>query len=327
MRLSPSQVLAPLCIAVAVAATPLTGASAQQAGRAITIVVPYTPGSGPDILARAIGDELQQRWNQPVVIDNKPGASGNIGTQLVARAAPDGNTILMTTNPFTNNVSLFKNLPYDPVKSFTPVVHVATGTIALVVHPSVPAKTTKELIDHMKARPGELNYGSPGAGTPHHLAMELFKLVTKTDAKHIPYRGSAGATQDLIGGHVGAAFQAIHVIMPMAAQNQVRLLAVGGKERTPVAPDVPTLQEQGLADFEVTFWYGILAPAGTPAEIVARYNTTLNEILKSSAVVDKLSKQGLIVTGGTPERLAAFLTGEIAKWQKVVKDAGIAPAD
>ena len=316
-----------VCLAAAaLLATPL-GASAQQAGRAITIVVPYTPGSGPDILARTIGEELQQRWNQPVVIDNKPGASGNIGTQLAARGAPDGHTILMTTNPFTNNVSLFKNLPYDPVRSFTPIVHVATGTIALVVHPSVPAKSTKEFIDHLKARPGELNYGSPGAGTPHHLAMELFKLVTKTDLKHIPYRGSAGATQDLIGGHVGAAFQAIHVIMPMAAQNQVRLLATGSKERTPVAPDVPTLREQGLTDFEVTFWYGILAPAGTPAEIVARYNATINEILKSPAVVDKLSKQGLVVTGGTPERLATFLTSEIAKWQQVVKEAGIAPAD
>jgi tripartite-type tricarboxylate transporter receptor subunit TctC len=317
-----------LCAGIAaLLAIPLSGAGAQQAGRAITIVVPYTPGSGPDILGRTIGEELQQRWNQPVVVDNKPGASGNIGTQLAARGAPDGHTILMTTNPFTNNVSLFKNLPYDPVKSFVPIIHVGTGTIALVVHPSVPAKTTRELIDHMKARPGELNYGSPGAGTPHHLAMELFKLVTKTDAKHIPYRGSAGATQDLIGGHVGAAFQAIHVIMPMAAQNQVRLLGVGSKERTPVAPDVPTLQEQGLTDFEVTFWYGILAPAGTPPEIVSRYNATINEILRSPAVVDKLSKQGLIVTGGTPERLATFLTGEIAKWQKVVKDAGIAPAD
>ncbi len=316
-----------VCLAAALFATPLSGASAQQAGRAITVVVPYTPGSGPDILARTVGEELQQRWNQPVVIDNKPGASGNIGTQLAARGAPDGHTILMTTNPFTNNVSLFKNLPYDPVRSFTPIVHVATGTIALVVHPSVPAKSTKEFIDHLKARPGELNYGSPGAGTPHHLAMELFKLVTKTDLKHIPYRGSAGATQDLIGGHVGAAFQAIHVIMPMAAQNQVRLLATGSKERTPVAPDVPTLREQGLTDFEVTFWYGILAPAGTPAEIVARYNATINAILKSPAVVDKLSKQGLIVTGGTPERLATFLTSEIAKWQQVVKEAGIAQAD
>src|SRR2546421_7665789 len=193
-----------------------TGAGAQQAGRAITIVVPYTPGSGPDILARMIGDELQQRWGQPVVIDNKPGASGNIGTQLAARATPDGHTVMMTTNPFTNNVSLFKTLPYDPVKSFAPIVPVANGTMALAVHPSVPANSAAEFVAYLRAHPGELNYGSPGSGTPHHLAMELFKLVTKTDLKHIPYRGSARATPDLIGGPRHAAVPALPGIHPIA---------------------------------------------------------------------------------------------------------------
>lgn len=301
--------------------------AAQPAGRPITIVVPYTPASGPDILARTIAEELQQRWNQPVVIDNKPGASGNIGTVQAARAAPDGLTILMTTNPFTNNVSLFKALPYEPVKGFAPIIHVANGTMALAVHPSVPANSAQEFIAFLKAHPGELNYGSPGSGTPHHLAMELFKLVSGTDLKHIPYRGSAGATQDLIGGHVNAAFQAIHVIMPMAREGQVRLLGVAEKSRVAAAPAVATLHEQGLTDFEVTFWYAVLAPAGTPGEIVARYNAAINEILKSPAVIDKLSRQGLIVTGGTPEQLSAFLAAEIAKWQKVVHEARIAPAD
>ncbi len=300
---------------------------AQQPDRPITIMVPYTPGSGPDILARVIGDELQQRWRQTVLIDNKPGASGNIGTQLAARAAPDGQTILLVSNPFTNNVSLFKSLPYDPVKGFAPIVHVANGTMALAVHPSVPARSAAEFIAYLKAHPGELNYGSPGIGTPHHLAMELFKLATKTDLKHIPYRGSAGATQDLVGGHVNAAFQAIHVIMPMAREGQVRLLGTAEKSRIAAAPDVPTLQEQGLTGFEVTFWYAVLAPAATPREIVARYNAAINEILATPAVVEKLSKQGLIVTGGTPERLAAFLPVEIAKWQKVVQEARIAAAD
>jgi tripartite-type tricarboxylate transporter receptor subunit TctC len=315
-----------LCLA---ALLTLAGAAAhaQQPDRPITIMVPYTPGSGPDILARVIGDELQQRWRQTVLIDNKPGASGNIGTQLAARAAPDGQTILLVSNPFTNNVSLFKSLPYDPVKGFAPIVHVANGTMALAVHPSVPARSAAEFIAYLKAHPGELNYGSPGIGTPHHLAMELFKLATKTDLKHIPYRGSAGATQDLVGGHVNAAFQAIHVIMPMAREGQVRLLGTAEKSRIAAAPDVPTLQEQGLTGFEVTFWYAVLAPAATPREIVARYNATINEILATPAVVEKLSKQGLIVTGGTPERLAAFLPAEIAKWQKVVQEAGIAAAD
>jgi len=315
-----------LCLA-ALLALAATAARAQQPDRPITIMVPYTPGSGPDILARVIGDELQQRWRQTVLIDNKPGASGNIGTQLAARAAPDGQTILLVSNPFTNNVSLFKSLPYDPVKGFAPIVHVANGTMALAVHPSVPARSAAEFIAYLKAHPGELNYGSPGIGTPHHLAMELFKLATKTDLKHIPYRGSAGATQDLVGGHVNAAFQAIHVIMPMAREGQVRLLGTAEKSRIAAASDVPTLQEQGLTGFEVTFWYAVLAPAATPREIVARYNATINEILATPAVVEKLSKQGLIVTGGTPERLAAFLPAEVAKWQKVVQEAGIAAAD
>jgi tripartite-type tricarboxylate transporter receptor subunit TctC len=311
------------CVIATVAAFVSTGARAQSAGRAITIVVPFTAGAGPDILARTIGEELSQRWNQPVVVDNKPGASGNIGAQLVARAAPDGHTLMMTTNPFTANVSLLKNAPYDPVTSFAPIVHVGVGTLALSLHPSVPATSTKEFIDWAKARPGQVNYGSPGTGTPHHLAMELFKLTTQTSMTHIPYRGSAGATQDLIGGHVSAAFQAVHVILPIARNNQVRLLAIAGKERVRIAPDLPTLQEQGLAGFEVDLWFGIVAPAGTPPEVVARYNRAINDILGSPQVVDKLAGQGLTVVGGTPERFAAFLANDIAKWQKVVKDAGI----
>jgi tripartite-type tricarboxylate transporter receptor subunit TctC len=309
--------------AVALLALPLSRADAQQPGRTITIVVPYTAGAGPDILARAIADELSQRWSQPVVVDNKPGASGNIGTQQAVRAAPDGHTVLMTTNPFTNNVSLFKNLPYDPQKSFTPIVYVGHGHLALVVHPSVPAKNTKEFIEYLKQRPGELNYGSPGNGTPHHLAMELFKLKTKTDIKHVPYRGSAGATQDITGGHVNAGFQAIHVIKPIADAGHVRLLAAGSKERVKIAPEVPTLQEEGVSDFEVDLWYGMLLPAGTSREIVARYNKEINEILRMPAIVDKLAKQGLTVVGGTPEQFASFIAKETAKWQAVVKEAGI----
>ncbi len=309
--------------AIVMVVTPLASMRAQAPGRSITIIVPYTPGSGPDILARIIGDELQNRWNQPVVIDNKPGASGNIGAQFVARAASDGNTVLMTTNPFTANISLLKNVPYDPVTSFTPIIEVGVGALALAVHPSVPAKTTQEFIAYVKAHPGEVNYGSPGVGTPHHLAMELFKLTAKVQMTHIPYRGSAGATNDLLGGHVGAAFQAIHVILPMAQAGQVRLLGLASKERVKVAPNLPTLREQGLTDFEVDLWYGILAPAGTPAEVVTRYNTTVNEILRTPEVVEKLGRQGLTVVGGTPEQFADFIAKDIAKWRGVVKEAGI----
>lgn len=296
---------------------------AQQAGRAITIVVPYTPGSGPDILARLFADELQARWSQPVVVDNKPGASGNIGTQIAARAAADGNTLLLTTSPFAINASLFKAIPYDPEKSFDPVILVGSGTLALTVHPSLPVKTTQEFIAYAKERPGQLSYGSPGPGTPHHLAMELFKLQTRTDLKHIAYRGSAGATQDLAGGHVGAGFQVVHVALPLAKAGQMRLLAVASKQRVPAAPDVPTLDAEGVKDFDVPIWYGVFVPAGTAPDIVARYNTTLNEVLRSPEVVEKLGKQGLVTAGGTTATLKSLVKAERDKWAKVIAEAGI----
>jgi tripartite-type tricarboxylate transporter receptor subunit TctC len=306
-------------------AWPVCDAAAQKlSDRPITIIVPYSPGTGPDILARLIGEDIQQRWGQPVAVDNKPGATGNIGTQLVARALPDGHTLLMTSNPLTANISLFKSVPYDPMKSFAPVIFVGTGALALAVHPSIPAATFQEFVAYAKARPGEINFGSPGVGGPHHLAMELLKLMTGTDLRHVPYRGSAGATTDLIGGHVSLAFQSIHVIMPMAQNNQVRLLAIASKERARVAPDLPTLHELGLTGFEVDLWFGVLAPAGTPPDIVERCNTTINEILRSPPVVEKLARQGLTTGGGTPERLRDFLAADIVKWQKVIQDAGIA---
>jgi tripartite-type tricarboxylate transporter receptor subunit TctC len=309
-------------VLVAVTVVSACGAAAQTPGRAITIVVPTTPGTGPDLLARTIGEELQQRWSQPVVVENKPGASNNIGTQFVARAAPDGHTLLMAANPFTATISLFKNVPYDPVKSFTPLIQVATGSLALAVHPSVPAYSTKEFIAYVRARPGQLNYSSPGMGVPHHLAMELFKLVAKVDMKHVPYRGTAGATQDLVGGHVSAGFQAVHVALPLVQSNQLRFLAVASKERLRVVPEVPTLIEEGLP-VEVDFWYGFFAPAGTPPAIVQHYNKEINDIIRMPQIAEKLAKQGFTVVGGSPERLGEFIAQDIVKWQKVIREAGI----
>jgi len=297
-------------------------AVAQAPGHTITIVVPVTPGAGPDILARTIGEELQRRWGQAVVVENKPGASTNIATQFVARAAPDGHTLLMTANPFTANISLFKNLSYDPVKSFTPIIKVATGALALAVHPSVPAHSTKEFIAHLRTRPGQLNYSSPGVGIPHHLAMELFKLAAKVDMKHVPYRGPAGATQDLVGGHVSASFLGLHGALPLMQDNQIRLLAVASRDRESVAPQLPTLMEEGLP-VAVELWFGIFAPAGTPPAIAEHYNKEINEILRVPEIVKKLAKQGLIVVGGTPERLSEFIARDIVKWQKLIRDAGI----
>ena len=302
---------------------PLT-AFAQPAGRTITIVVPFTPGTGPDILARTIGEEIQKRWNQPVVIDNKPGASGNIGTQIVARADPDGLTLLMTSNPFTANISLLKDVPYDPAKNFAPIVMSGYGVLALAVHPSLPVKTTQEFIDYARANPGTVDYGSPGIGTPHHLAMELFKLSAKIDVRHIPYRGSAGAVTDLIGGHVKAGFMAVHLALPLVQNNQMRLLGVAGIERARVAPGLPTLDAQGITGFDVNLWYGLLAPAGTSRDVITRYNAVVTEILQRPAVVEALARQGLTAASGTPEQFMQFVIADAAKWRHVVKEAGLA---
>jgi len=317
-----AQLLQRCIVLIAVTLASACAATAQTPGRAITIVVPTTAGTGPDILARTIGEELQQRWGQPVIIENKAGASNNIGTQFVARAAPDGHTLLMAANPFTATISLFKSVPYDPVENFAPIIQVATGSIALAVHPAIPAYSTKEFIAYVKARPGQLNYSSPGVGVPHHLAMELFKLVAKIDINHVPYRGTAGATQDLVAGHVSAGFQAVHVALPLVQNNQVRFLATAGKERLPVTPNVPTFIEEGLP-VEVDFWYGVFAPAGTPPAVVERYNKEINGIIRAPGIVEKLAKQGLTVVGGTPEHFGKFIVQDIVKWRTVIMEAGI----
>jgi tripartite-type tricarboxylate transporter receptor subunit TctC len=299
-------------------------AEAQRlSDRPIFMIVPFTPGTGPDALARTVGEELKQRWNQPVIVDNKPGASGNIGTQAAARAAPDGHTVMMTVNTFVMNAGLFKALPYDPQTSFVPVVEIATGALALVVHPSLAATSADAFVAAAKTRPGEINYASPGRGTPQHLAMELFKLTAGIDVKHVPFAGSAGAVQNLVGGHVSAMFLPLHTALPLAQDNQIRVLAIGSAHRSPQAPDVPTLAEAGMPEFDVDLWYGLLAPAGTPKEIVDRYNATLNEILATPKVRDALAKQGLVAIGGPPERLGSLIAKDQPRWAKVVRDAGI----
>jgi tripartite-type tricarboxylate transporter receptor subunit TctC len=292
--------------------------------RPVFIVVPFTAGTGIDILARILGEELRQRWNQRVVIENRPGASGNIGTAAVARAAPDGHMLMMTVNTFVMNASLFKQLAYDPEKDFEPIAEVATGALALVVHKSVPATSARELIAAAKAKPGQIDYASPGRGTPQHLAMELFKLSTGTDLTHVPHSGSAPAVQNLVGGHVGAMFLPVHTVLPLAEEGQVRILALGSERRSPLAPGVPTLAEEGVSGFDVDLWYGLLAPAGTPADIVARYNTAVNEILATPHVKEALEKQGLVARGGAPERLAELIARDKLRWAKVVNDAKLA---
>jgi tripartite-type tricarboxylate transporter receptor subunit TctC len=309
---------------VSLAALAPAHALAQQPGRPITIIVPYTPGTGIDILARTIAGDLTQRFGQPVVVDNKPGASGNIGTGLAARAAPDGNTLLMIAKVFVVNPSLFKSVPYDPHKSFDAILKLATGSIVLGVHPSIPADNARAFVKFVKSQPpGSINYGSPGFATPHHLSMELFKQATGTNLTHVPYKGTSGAMTDLVGGHVSAMFIPTHVAMPFVRDKQIRLLGVASLERVPAMADLPTLHEQGITGFDVDLWFGLLTPAGTPPEVVTRYNGAINEIIKSKQMVAALAKQGLVVAGGGPDVLRELLVKDLAKWKKVIAEAGI----
>ncbi len=323
MRLFPSVTRSAAAAACALALVAGV-ASAQASGRTITIVVPFSPGNNTnDILARLIGEEMKQRLGQPVVIENKPGASGNIGAQAVATAAPDGHTLLVSGSPLTQNVGLFKSLPYDPVQSFAPIIRTAEVAIGLVVHPSVPVTSAQGFVDYLKARPGQLNYASPGHGTPHHLTMELFKLATGTNLQHVPARGSAPATQDLIGGQVNAMFLPMSIAWPLAQGGQVKLLAVASAKRHPLAPDVPTLTEQGIKGVEVVIWYGMFGPAGMSQEIVSRYNAMINEILRMPEIAEKLAKQGIAPVGGTADELRKYVADDVAVWSKTLKEAGI----
>jgi tripartite-type tricarboxylate transporter receptor subunit TctC len=308
---------------LAVALAPMMPSLALgQSQQTIRLNVPFSAGTGPDLLARILGEELRQRWNQPVIVENKPGASGNIGTQAAARAAPDGQTLLVTVNTFVMNASLYRSIPYDPETSFVPIAEIATGVLALVVHPSLNVSTFSELIALARSKPGDINYASPGRGTPQHLAMELLKLTAQINLTHVPYAGSAGAVKDVAGGHVSVMFLPIHTALPLAETGQIRILAVGSQARAQQA-QVPTLAELGVTDFDVDLWYAVLAPAGTPKEIVDRYNAVFNEILAQPSVRAVLDRQGLIARGGPSERLAELIARDRLRWAKVVKDAGI----
>jgi tripartite-type tricarboxylate transporter receptor subunit TctC len=303
--------------------TPVVHAQAKYPERPIRVIVPFAAGGVGDATMRLLAPRMEQQLGQKLVIESKPGASGNIGTQAAARTAPDGQNLLVTVNTFVMNASLYPTVPYDPEKDFVPIAEIATGVLALVVHPSLNVSTFAELLALARGKPGEINYASPGRGTPQHLAMELLKLTAQINLTHIPYAGSAGAVKDLAGGHVSAMFLPIHTALPLAETGQIRILAVGSQKRTPQAANVPTLAELGVTDFDVDLWYGVLAPANTPKEIVDRYNAVFNEILAEPNVRALLGKQGLIAQGGPPQRLADLIAKDRPRWAKVVKDAQI----
>ena len=291
--------------------------------RPIRIIVPYTPGTGIDILARVIGQRLSDKLNVAVVVDNRPGASGNIGTEAVSKAPPDGYTLLATASTLVTNVALQKSVPYDPLKGFTPIGPMAIGNLALVVNVSVPVRSVKELVALAKAKPGELNYASPGSGTPHHLAAELFKLQFGVNMTHVPYKGTAGAVTDLLGGQVQVMFLPVHVALPHVQSGKLRMLASGGSHRSPATPDVPSLADEGVTDIDVDIWYALLGPPGLAKDQVTLLNSQVNAILREAEVRDNLLKQGLNPLPGTPEDLTRMIETDLGRWTRVVRAAKI----
>ena len=298
-------------------------AQERYPSRPIRMIVPFTAGTGMDLLARTIGQKLSERLKVPVVVDNRAGASGNIGTEAVSKSPPDGYTLLMTASTIVQNAALSRSVPYDPVRGFTPIGLTAIGNMALVVNPSVAAKSVTEFVALAKAQPGKLNYASPGSGTPHHLAMELFKLNFGIDIAHVPYKGTAGAVTDILGGQLQAMFLPVHVALPHARNGKLRMLSAGGANRSPVTPELPSLAEEGVKDIDVDIWYALFAPAGLPRDMVTLLNGEVVAILGQSEVRESLQKQGLNPVTGTPEELSKLVESDLERWTRVVRAARI----
>jgi tripartite-type tricarboxylate transporter receptor subunit TctC len=301
-------------------------AAQQYPNRPVRMLVPTTPGGSVDTLARTIGPKLTERWGQQIIVDNRPGAGGTIAGELAAKAPPDGYLVLLgTISSLATNVILQKKLPYDPVKDFAPVSLVVTQNLMLVVHPSVPAKTVNELVRFAKSQPGKLSFASAGSGTGSHLSGELFKQVAGVDILHIPYKGVQPAMVDVISGQVAINFPSILSAMPHVRSGRVRALAVTGPKRTRAAPELPTMQEAGSKDYESMTWYAIVAPAGTPQDIVTKLSAEVAAILKHPETNERLSREGADPVGSTPQEFGRFMQSEIEKWRKVIRAAGIQP--
>jgi len=300
------------------------GLAQTYPAKPIRFYTPYPPGGTTDIMARLIGAKLYESWGQPVIVDAKPGAGGNIGTDFVAKSPADGYTILMgASGPLAINVSLFSKLPYDPVKDLAPVILTASVPLILVTHPSLPAKNVKEFIALMKARPGEFNYASAGPGSPQHLTAEMFKFMAKVDMAHIPYKGSGPAIVDLVGGQIPFAFESMIPVLPHVKAGKLRALAVTSAKRSPVLPEIPTVAESGVPGFDSIAWYGVVAPAGTPRDIIAKLNTEMARILNLPDIKQRLIEMGSPPVAGTPDQLGGLIKSEIVKWGKVVKQAHV----
>jgi tripartite-type tricarboxylate transporter receptor subunit TctC len=310
-------------VSALLAAVAFAAAAQEYPSRPVHVVVPYPAGGPNDIIVRIVGKRLGETLGQPIVVENRPGAGGNIGTDSVAKSAPDGYT-LVSVGPGALIINpLLGKVPYDTMRDFAPVTIMAVAPNALVAHPSFPAKSVAELIALARAKPGTINYASGGSGSTPHLAAALFAVMAKVQLTHIPYKGTGPATADLIGGQVQIAFLGIPTVLPHIRSGKLRALAVTGKHRSPELPGVPTVDEAGVAGYEVSPWYGLLAPAGTPAAVVARLSSEATKIVRAPEMREQLSAQGAEPAGGTPDEFAKTLRADAAVWGKVVKQAGI----
>jgi len=311
-----------LMAGIALAAAALCGAAQAYPTKPVTIVVPFAPGGAADTMARQLGERLHKRLGQPVIVENKPGAGTMIASEYVAKAAPDGHTVLLAASSLGIAPALYSKVNYDPVKDFAPISQVASVVHVLEVHPSLPVKSVAELIAWLKANPGKANYGSVGAGTSTHLESELFNTMAGVKMTHVPYKGSAPALMDLVGGNLQVMFDAWASSGPFVRDGKTRLLAVTTAQRSKILPDVPTVAESGLPGYEAMPWLGFVAPAGTPAAAVNRFHAELTEVLKEPEVQERFRNLGLDIIGNTPEQFAEFIKKDIVKWAKVVKDSG-----
>lgn len=311
-------------IAAIIGSAPLPAQAQNYPSKPIRYVVPFPPGGTTDIISRLIAQKLTESLGQPVIVENKAGAGGVVGTDSVAKALPDGYTILMgASGPIAISPSLLKNIPYDPIKDFAPITTVAVVPTMLVVNPSVPANSVRELIALAKARPGRLSFASTGNGATPHMAGELFKLATNTDILHVPYKGSSPAVNDLIGGQTSMMFEQITAVLPHVKSGRLRALGVGGLRRSSALPDMPTISEAGVPGFDVSSFFGVLAPSGTPAAIVSKLNAEIVRILSTPEMREKLTAQGAEPETSTPEQFAARIKAEIEKWAEVIRKSGV----
>lgn len=289
----------------------------------VNVVVPWPPGGPSDIAARPLGKGLNENLGKPFVIDNRAGGGGNIGTAAVVRSKPDGQTLLITSSaPIVINPSLYKNMTFDPLKDLAPVTNLLRVPLVLVVHPSMPVKNLKELMAYIQAKKGDFSFASSGNGTPQHLTGELFSSTTKLQMNHVPYKGSAPAISDLLGGHVPMMFDSTIAIMPHIKSGKVKVIAITSAQRSALLPDVPTFAESGVPAIESYAWYGLFAPAGTPKDVIAKINAEAQKVMKGADFQKVLADTGSAYVGDTPENFGKFVHAEHAKWGKVVKDSG-----